>query len=149
MALDAHDFARLSPDAQKQVLAQLTAPKKPNKYRNRKTEVNGITFDSKREADRYLQLFWQLQRGEIRNLRLQAEFTLQEAFRDEMGRKVEAIRYRADFAYERETAPDCYGTTHWVRVVEDVKSEATRKDKVYQIKRKMLKDKFNIDIEEV
>ena len=145
MALDTTDIARLSPNAQKQILAQ-TMKKKRSKYGNHKTTVNGITFDSKKEADRYLQLFWQLQRGEIRNLRLQAEFTLIEAFRDELGHKVEAIRYRADFFYERQTAPDCYGSTHWVKVVEDAKGVRTE---VYKMKKKMLKERYNIDIEEV
>ena len=43
---------------------------------------------------------------------------------------VRAIRYRADFSYERATAPDCQGMVHWLPVVEDVKSEAT-KTRVY------------------
>ena len=38
--------------------------------------------------------------------------------------RVRAIHYVADFAYERPTAPDKYGTVIWLPVVEDVKSRA-------------------------
>lgn len=46
-----------------------------NKYHNRKVTVNGITFDSQKEADRYLELMLLLKAGEIDRLKLQPEFT--------------------------------------------------------------------------
>ena len=71
-----------------------------------------------------------MREGIISDLELQKEFELQPAFTDCEGNKVRAIRYKADFTYtDNET-----GKT----VVEDVKSEATRKDAVYKIKKKMM-----------
>lgn len=115
-------------------------PPKPPKYHNIQTEVDGIRFDSKKEARRYAELKYLQEREEITDLRLQAEFTLQEAFTDISGKRVRAIRYRADFTYRQ---PD--GTL----VVEDVKSEATKQNKTYIMKKKMLKDRFGIDVKEV
>ena len=86
--------------------------------------------------------------GKIRDLKLQPEFTLQEAYTTLEGVRVRAIRYRADFSYERATEPDCCGEVHWLRVVEDVKSEAT-KTRVYAIKRKLMRERLGIDVREV
>lgn len=46
------------------------------KYRNKKIVVDGIEFDSKKEAKRYTELLLLLQAGEISNLQLQREFEL-------------------------------------------------------------------------
>lgn len=54
--------------------------------------------------------------------------------------------YRADFTYERATEPDCNGTVHWLREVEDVKGLRTKE---YQLKKKLMQDKFGITIREV
>ena len=97
-----------------------------NKYGNKKAVRNGITFDSQKEAARYDQLMLLLCAGEIRDLKLQPEFTLQEAFTTPLGERVRAIKYRADFSYERPTEPDCTGAVHWLPVVEDVKGFRTR-----------------------
>ena len=86
--------------------------------------------------------------GQIRELKLQPQFTIQEAFTTPEGRRVRAIRYQADFSYERPTAPDVTGEIHWLKVVEDVKSCAT-KTRVYEIKKKLLQEKFGIEIREV
>ena len=51
-----------------------------------------------------------------------------------------AIRYRADFTY--------YEGTQGAKVVEDVKSRATR-TRDYAMKKKLLKDRFGLDITEV
>ena len=53
-----------------------------------------------------------------------------------------------DIAFERATEPDCCGEVHWLRVVEDVKSEAT-KTRVYAIKRKLMRERLGIDVREV
>lgn len=118
-------------------------PGRGTKYHNTPTEritEDGtvIKFDSQKEARRFDALAARLQAGQISDLRLQVDFTLQEAYTDANGHRVRAIRYKADFTY-------------WERgemVVEDVKSAATRTDK-YKIKRKLLKDRFGIDITEV
>ena len=117
---------------------------KVNKYRN--TPTTRVTpsgavlhFDSQKEARRYDFLIERVRRGEIGDLRLQVDFTLQEAYTDAEGRRVRAIRYKADFTYRERDGG---------LVVEDVKSRPTR-TKEYSIKKKMLKDRFGIDITEV
>ena len=70
---------------------------KPNKYNARKTTVCGHTFDSKREAEIYLDLLSRKQHGEIVRIRLQPSYTLLEGFRDNQGNKQRAITYTADF----------------------------------------------------
>lgn len=47
-----------------------------NKYRNVRTEIDGIKFASKREAVRYSQLKLLERAGEIKNLRLQPRYPL-------------------------------------------------------------------------
>lgn len=98
-----------------------------------------IHFDSQKEARRYDVLMLRLQAGEIRDLRLQVDFTIQEAYTDPSGHRVRAIRYRADFTYKGQDGR---------LVVEDVKSSATR-TRDYLLKRKLMKEKFGIDIQEV
>ena len=137
--------------------------KKASKYHNKPTErvtPSGavLHFDSQKEARRYDHLAALEQAGQIRDLRLQVDFTLQEAYTDTEGRRVRAIRYRADFTYRRKP---CWPTQpmdpgefadkmewDWPLVVEDVKSRAT-KTKTYAMKRKLMKERFNIDIQEV
>ena len=139
-------------------------PKRASKYHNSPTErvtPSGavLHFDSQKEARRYDHLAALEKAGQIRDLRLQVDFTLQEAYTDTEGRRVRAIRYRADFTYKRavqwtvQDGPEhsvvrFRTETDWVLVVEDVKSRPTR-TKEYLLKRKMLKDKLGIDITEV
>ena len=132
-----------------------------SKYHNSPTEritPSGavLHFDSQKEARRYDHLAALEKAGQIRDLRLQVDFTLQEAYTDTEGRRVRAIRYRADFVYNRRTVSAAvYANGEligqkitWDKVVEDVKSRPTR-TKEYLLKRKMLKDKLGIDITEV
>lgn len=109
-----------------------------NKYNAKKTTVDGITFDSKKEAERFCELKMLAMAGKIKNLKLQQDFTLQEAYTAPDGERVRAIRYVADFTYEEDGE----------LVVEDVKSRAT-KTRVYEMKRKMLRDKYGVKIREV
>lgn len=105
--------------------------KKGRKYGNRKVQIDGYTFDSVHEGNRYSELKYMLLAGEITDLELQKQYELQEAFRNKMTGKMERpIYYRADFVYKVVAT----GET----VIEDAKSEATRKDKVYRLKRKMM-----------
>lgn len=106
---------------------------KPAKYRNRKTEVDGIEFDSKKEGGRWQQLQIMLRAGKIKNLRRQVRYGL--TVNGEL-----VCSYVADFTY-RNGAGDL--------VVEDVKSETTRKLPVYQIKRKLMLAVHGIEIKEV
>lgn len=127
-----------------------------SKYHNSPTErmtEDGavIRFDSRKEASRYDELMALLKAGAIQDLRLQRDFTLLEAYTGTQGFRVRAIRYRADFTYYRraEGNPKENGEkSSWVLVVEDVKSRGTR-TKDYLMKKKLMKDRFGIDIVEV
>lgn len=150
MALTERDLAALGARAQRQIIGKLQAKARTRgqKYHNTPTEANGIRFASKKEANRYQELMAMLGAGKIRNLKLQPQFTLQESYVTPDGVRVRAIRYVADFSYERETAPDQNGMTYWVTVVEDVKSRATKTEK-YEIKKKLLRERFGVTITEV
>ncbi len=136
------------------------------KYGNIPTELNGIRFDSAKEARRYEALMLAKSMGVIGDLRLQEDFTLQEAYTQDNGERVRAIRYRADFTYLVliHPIPKCFLSkispedmefweSWWTahpgeRVVEDVKSKAT-KTKAYTMKKKLLAQRFGISIREV
>ena len=106
-----------------------------SKYRNVKTVLDGITFDSKAEARRYAQLKIQEMAGEITELTLQPVYELAPAVVIE-GRKRPAIRYKADFEYMR--------GSHIV--IEDVKGVATP---VYRIKRHLMMWVLGLEITEI
>ena len=168
-----YDTRGFSPWAQKQIMQKLAErerkkdmaaladlEKKKNKYNNvptsRETDGKTLRFDSKKEARRYDELMMLLKAGQIRDLHLQQNFTLQEAYTLPNGNRVRAIVYKADFCYERKVINryqedgGCSYTTveEWVKVVEDVKSRAT-KTRVYAIKRKLMQEKFGIQIVEI
>lgn len=67
---------------------------KESKYHNEQTEVAGLRFDSKKEARRYEQLMIMLSLGQIRDLRLQQDFTLQEAYTTPEGERPDRRRGR-------------------------------------------------------
>ena len=71
--------------------------KKPNKYNARKTTVCGYTFDSRREAEIYLDLLSRKQAGEVLRIELQPQYTLLAGFKDNQGNKQRPITYTADF----------------------------------------------------
>lgn len=148
MALTSADLARLGPQAQKQVLGKLAEAQKPkkNKYGNHKAMRDGIKFDSEREAKRFDELKVLRAMGKIRDLRLQANFTLVEGYMTIEGKRVKPMVYRADFTYERMTAPDITGAVHWLREVEDAKGMRTQ---AYELKKKLMLDKYGIAIREV
>ena len=99
------------------------------KYRSEKTKVGTKTFDSRKEANRYLVLRKAQEEGKIELLECQKEFLLQEGFRDNQGNWQRPITYICDFFYHDVAADE------WI--VEDVKSIMTRKLEVYRIKRKL------------
>lgn len=109
------------------------------KYGNRKCSWNGIGFDSEHERERYMVLWDEQQRGKISHLRTQVRFELIPAKRIEGKVAERACFYIADFVYMKSGE----------MVVEDAKSEITRKNPTYIIKRKLMLDKFGIRIREV
>ena len=110
-----------------------------SKYGNKKAVIDGITFDSKKEAKRYCELKLLQRAGVISNLELQKEFKLIPAQYDCNNKCIErAVKYKADFYY----------TENGKRVVEDTKSKAT-KTKDYIIKRKLMLYIHGIIVKEV
>ena len=109
-----------------------------SKYNSRKTVIDGITFDSKKEAKRYIELKKKQDEGEITDLRLQVPFELVPSFTIEIDgkkRRRRNIRYIADFVYYE----NCQ------KVIEDVKG---RKTDIYKLKKKLFEYKFNTTIKE-
>ena len=142
------DISQLGKDAQAQVMAKMAVQevKKRSKYGNRKVVRDGIKFDSECEAARFAELKVLRAMGKIRDLRLQANFTLVEGYTTIEGKRIKPMVYRSDFAYERATEPDCNGAVYWLREVEDVKGVKTKE---YQLKKKLMQDKYGITIREV
>lgn len=102
-----------------------------NKYNAKKIKIDGHTFDSKREAERYCELKLFAKAGEIRDLVLQPRFLLQDEFFDKNEVKHKKIEYVADFLYIDKAGRN---------VVEDVKGVLTD---VYKIKKKMFLKKYD------
>lgn len=100
-----------------------------NKYRNKKTVIDGITFDSKAEARRYAELKLLERAGEIKDLELQPKYRLLDGFKKN-GKTYRPIDYIADFKYV-----DREGKT----IVEDVKGKETE---VFKIKQKLFEMKY-------
>ena len=106
-----------------------------SKYHNKKVELDGMVFDSMKEAARWRELVLEQQAGAIKDLRRQVTFMLIPPHTGRI-RNERACNYIADFVYVR----DGYV------VVEDVKGVRTE---VYKIKRKLMRDKYGIEIREV
>ena len=102
------------------------------KYRNTKTVIDGVTFDSKKESARYSDLKLMHRAGAITDLTLQPKFDIVIN-----GQKV--CSYIADFSY----------VENGVTVVEDVKSEMTRKLPTYRLKKKLMRAVHGIEIREI
>lgn len=112
-----------------------------NKYNARKTSVDGITFDSAKEAKRYTVLRDMERRGEIRGLRMQVPFTLIPAQKAPSGKTERAVKYVADF---------CYTDADNHLVVEDVKGYRRGAGyNVFRLKAKLMLHKYGIEIKEV
>lgn len=106
------------------------------KYGNKITEVDGIAFDSTKEADYYANLKWLQCTGAVKSIELQPEFVLQPAY-EIAGKRIRPIIYRADF---KVTEAD--GHIYYV----DTKGMRTQ---VYLLKKKMLLYKYpDIDFRE-
>lgn len=115
------------------------APEKRSKFRNEKCEWRGIKFDSHKERDRFIILYFQERDGQITDLNRQVRFQLLPTQKDENGKKIEnPCFYVADFTYRKDGK----------LVVEDVKSKAT-KTQVYRLKKKLMLWFHGIRVEEV
>ena len=107
-----------------------------NKYRNTKVTVGCEAFDSKKEANRWLELVQMEKSGKISNLRRQVKYVLIPSQR-QCGKVIEReCSYYADFVY-------MFGN---VEIVEDAKGIRT---KDYIIKRKLMLWVHGIKIQEV
>ena len=97
-----------------------------NKYRAIKTIVDDITFDSKKEARRYVQLKLLVKAGVVTKLELQPRYDL-------IINTVKCGFYKADFRYFE----------NGKEVVEVVKGMKTS---VYNLKKKLIKAIYGIEI---
>ena len=98
-----------------------------HKYHNRKTQIENIVFDSKKEAQRYCELKLLEKKGEISQLQRQVPFELIPAEVGADKKKLRSIVYIADFVYL--TEKDGVPRKH----IEDVKGVKTA---VYRLKKK-------------
>jgi len=113
---------------------------KPRKYRNTPVSWRGelggrmerITFDSKKERDRFIVLRIMRRNGEIKNLQIQKRFLLLPATKSDHPER--PAHYTADFFY--------YDVELGKWVIEDTKSEITKKEPAYILRRKIIKQKY-------
>ncbi len=112
--------------------------KKESKYKNKKVEFNGITFDSLRELKRYKELLLLERANKIKDLELQVKYTLiPKQIKNK--RVVEReCSYKADFKY--------YDNVLKCIVVEDTKGFKTNE---YKIKKKLMLYVHDIEIKEI
>lgn len=109
-----------------------------NKYGNKQVLVNGMEFDSMKEANRWAELQLLQRAGKIRDLSRQVKYQLIPVQRDEFGKAIErSVDYIADFQYRDENGK---------LVVEDAKGFKTKE---YIIKRKLMLREYGIRIREV
>ena len=107
-----------------------------NKYHAKKVTVNGITYDSKKEANRHRELLLLERAGVITGLQRQVKYELIPSQRID-GKVVERpCSYVADFVYDEKGH----------RVVEDTKGVKTKE---YIIKRKLMLFLKGIKIKEI
>lgn len=120
-----------------------------SKYGANKTEIDGIVFDSRKEARRYTDLKLLERAGMIKDLQLQVKYELIPIQRepDTIGKRGGVIKgkvierpvyYMADFVYM------ITGTGE--KVVEDTKGFRTKE---YIIKRKLMLYKYGLRIREI
>lgn len=123
------------------------------KYKNKKITIDGITFDSIREGNRYRELKLLEKAGQISLLRCQVKFVLIPA---QFGKPTEKYtrgpktgQYKRGEVLERECAyiaDFVYIDADGKKVVEDTKGMRT---KDYIIKRKLMLERHGIRIKEV
>lgn len=119
---------------------------KPSKYRNQKTVVDGITFDSKKEAQRWFELTLLLKAGKIARLKRQQHFELCAPQTDIRGNVTDTGgwlkvvgHYVADFTYDELSVKE----TRFI--VEDAKGMRTA---MYLWKKRHFEAQYGLQIRE-
>ncbi|MEL6678120.1 MAG: DUF1064 domain-containing protein [Pseudomonadota bacterium] len=110
-----------------------TPGKRSSKYGNHEVTYFGHTFPSKKEGNRYLVLRDMVRRTVIKDLVLHPKFEF-------VVNGVKVGRYTADFSY-RDKSGDL--------IVEDVKSEATRRARDWPLRRNLMLACFGITVREI
>lgn len=106
-----------------------TPEAKRTKYGNRRTECDGMLFDSQHEVEVYKRLTLETKAGEHIQL-----------FRQVAYKMPGSVKYIADFV----TLEKDGRYTVW-----DAKSTATARDKVYRIKKRLMYECLGLEIKEV
>lgn len=136
------NYSDLPPKAQRQVARKMMAQrnrerkaKKPPKYGNHKCVVDGIEFDSHKEANRWMELRIMEKQGLISELQRQVKFVLIPTQYTGSGKERRVLEreccYIADFVY--------FDINSQQVIVEDTKGYKTEK---YIIKRKLMRWKY-------
>ena len=124
---------------------------KKSKYNNKKVVYQGISFDSKKEMERYMYLLGAQKNGVITDLQRQVKFELIPAVREEYIEHLKtkdkvktrtlqlAITYTCDFSYKKDGE----------LVIEDVKASPKMLPKEYILKKKLLFAIHRISIKEI
>ena len=124
------------------------------KYNNKKITLDGITFDSRKEANRYRELKLLEKAGKISHLRRQVKFILipaqYEQSKEKYQRGAKKGQYKRGKLLERECAYIADFEYHDFLtneiVVEDTKGMRTKE---YIIKRKLMLYNYGIKIKEI
>jgi hypothetical protein len=101
-----------------------------NKYNSRRVTIDGYTFDSIRESERYGELKLMEKAHEISDLEIHPIIVLQRSF-FYRGRKIRSVTYEADFGY--------FSYIDGVFVYEDLKGFETQ---LFRLKWKLLMYQF-------
>ncbi len=110
--------------------------KRAPKYSNKKTEVDGILFDSKAEAKRWQELTLLQRQGLIADLERQVRYELAPSVKFQGDARAKpALTYWADFRYRIRGTEEV--------VVEDTKGVATE---AYRIKRHLMLSIHRIEV---
>lgn len=115
-------------------------PLRANKYHAAKCTVDGIRFDSRKEARRYQELRYLEAAGAIAALELQPEYRIVVTPIAPPARAIDCGRFRADFRY-RDLGSGAV-------VIEDAKSAAT-KTTAYRLRKRLIEAIYGISIVEV
>lgn len=123
-----------------------------NKYGSKKIEIDGIVFDSKKEAKRYKDLSLLEQAGAIQNLQRQVKYVLIPAQREFTNEIYKSGRKKGCFKQGKLLERECTYIADFVYIqdgkyiVEDTKGFRT---KDYIIKRKLMLHVHGIQIKEI
>lgn len=101
-----------------------------SKYKNKRVEIDGHVFPSRKEAYHYRKLKLLMEAGIVKDIILQPPFELQPKFKTPQGETIRAIKYVADFKV--------FYADGRIEVV-DVKGYKTAE---YKLKKKMFLYKF-------